>query len=214
MTESLRTVRCMRFNRRRHERFHCAGCLRYGHGGMIGLQVGGRCQFVGQRRPAFVVDEDSRQSSKFNSVHSGSVWSRLPCADVRRGSLDERPVEYASRARLRAEQHGTHHAVESSPEPLVQAGRESPFSCASMIDCGRMFRMAFLDKVLASEASDLEPCGNARRELHHLMIEKRHAALDRRRHAHVVLFHQQFDKIGLLVSVQQPVQEIAVLRRR
>ena len=40
-----------------------------------------------------------------------------------------------------------------------------------------------------------------------LVIQERHAALDRRRHAHLVLLHQQFMQIGLDVGVEQPIEQ-------
>ena len=50
--------------------------------------------------------------------------------------------------------------------------------------------------------ADLEPVRNASGEFHECVIEKRHAALDGAGHAHLVLLHQQFDQVGLLVGVE------------
>ncbi len=49
----------------------------------------------------------------------------------------------------------------------------------------------------------LHRVGHARSELHQFVIEKRHATLDRRRHAHLVLLHQQFVQVGLDVCIEQ-----------
>ena len=41
------------------------------------------------------------------------------------------------------------------------------------------------------------------------MIEKWHATLNGGRHTHVVLLHQQFDKVRLNVGVEQPLQDFS-----
>ena len=45
------------------------------------------------------------------------------------------------------------------------------------------------------------------------MIEKRHATLDRRRHAHLILLHQQLDQVRLDIRVQKAVEQRAVAVR-
>ena len=44
------------------------------------------------------------------------------------------------------------------------------------------------------------------------IVEKRHAALDRRRHAHLILLHQQLVQIGLKVSSAHPIEDAALVR--
>ena len=64
----------------------------------------------------------------------------------------------------------------------------------------------FLDDVLAFAVAQLHVLGNARGELDELVIEKRHAAFDGGGHAHLVLLHEQFDEVGLLVGVEHAGQ--------
>ena len=45
--------------------------------------------------------------------------------------------------------------------------------------------------------------------LDQLVIQKRHPALDRCRHAHLILLHQQFYEIGLQVGMAHAIQCIA-----
>jgi hypothetical protein len=61
--------------------------------------------------------------------------------------------------------------------------------------------------VFRRAASQLEPLGKRGRKLDELMVEERHAALDRRGHAHLVLLHQQFVQVCEQVDVQQLVEE-------
>ena len=60
---------------------------------------------------------------------------------------------------------------------------------------------------LGREAGQLAVAPAACRELDEHVIEERHAALDRRRHAHLVLLHQQLDEVGLHVGVEQAVEQ-------
>src|ERR1700678_282607 len=57
--------------------------------------------------------------------------------------------------------------------------------------------------VLLLSAANLQPIGNSGRELHQLMVEKRHAALHRSGHAHLILLHEQLDEVRFLVGVQR-----------
>jgi hypothetical protein len=62
-------------------------------------------------------------------------------------------------------------------------------------------------QALGRKPAQLGRRGQLRGELHELVIEERHAALDGRRHAHLVLLHQELDQIGLQVGVQDAIEE-------
>src|SRR6478736_2808867 len=63
--------------------------------------------------------------------------------------------------------------------------------------------------VLCRKAAQLQPVGQCRGKFRERMIEEGHAALDRRRHAHLVLFHQQLMEIGLHIGVEKPDEQRA-----
>ena len=67
---------------------------------------------------------------------------------------------------------------------------------------------------LVVKPDSFQRVGQRRRELDELVIEERHAALDRRRHAHLVLLHQQLDQVGLHVGVEQAIEQRAAAVRR
>src|SRR5579862_9865811 len=59
------------------------------------------------------------------------------------------------------------------------------------------------EDVLLRAAADLKPVGNLRGELDERVVEKRHAALDGRSHAHLVLLHEQLDEVSFLVGIER-----------
>src|SRR5260370_39257111 len=61
----------------------------------------------------------------------------------------------------------------------------------------------------ADAAAYLNAGRNSSRPFHQDMIEKRHAALYRCCHAHVVLLHQELNQVRLDVSVEQTLQKIS-----
>jgi hypothetical protein len=69
--------------------------------------------------------------------------------------------------------------------------------------------MPFFENMFARQSSDLQFLRNVACKLHQRMIEEGGPALDRRCHAHVVLLHQEFHKIGLNIGVEQPLQRLA-----
>jgi len=72
----------------------------------------------------------------------------------------------------------------------------------------QVFNGCFQD-VLPRETMDGKLGRNCRSKFDKYMVQKRHAALNRGRHAHLILLHQQFNKVSLYIRIQQPVQEIA-----
>src|SRR5689334_14725793 len=64
---------------------------------------------------------------------------------------------------------------------------------------------ALAQNVLRGPASQFQSFRQTRREFDQLVIEKRHPALDRSGHAHLVLLHQQLVQVSLDVGVEQPV---------
>src|ERR1700736_1513012 len=60
----------------------------------------------------------------------------------------------------------------------------------------------FLEHVFLRAAMYLQLIGNAASKFDKGMIEKRDAAFNRSRHAHLILFHQQFDQVSLLIGVE------------
>ena len=66
-----------------------------------------------------------------------------------------------------------------------------------------------LQNLFAGKAVELEAPGNAGRKLNQHVIEKRNAALDGGRHAHVVLLHQQLDQISLDIRIKQALQHFS-----
>lgn len=67
----------------------------------------------------------------------------------------------------------------------------------------------FFQNAFAGEAADLQVLRNVDGEFHERVIKKRDAALDRGGHAHVVLFHEQFDKVGLNVGIKHALKHLA-----
>ena len=67
----------------------------------------------------------------------------------------------------------------------------------------------FAEDPLGREAAQLEAIGQARGELDEHVIEEGHAAFDRGRHAHLILFHQQLDEVRLHVRVEQAPEHAA-----
>src|SRR5688500_13227765 len=61
---------------------------------------------------------------------------------------------------------------------------------------------AFSQNVFCSPASEFQTLGQTGGKLNELMIQKGHATLNRGCHTHLVLFHQQFLKIGLYIGVK------------
>ena len=60
-----------------------------------------------------------------------------------------------------------------------------------------------LDDVLALAVAEFHVLGNARGKLDELVIQKGHAAFNTGGHAHLVLLHEQFDQVGLLVGEEK-----------
>ena len=127
---------------------------------------------------------------------------------------DGRRIDDAALARAPIEQHVARDGVPAAAHPARRTARESPSSAACRIDRGQQRpSSASRSTRLVVQPESFHASGRRRGELHELVIEERHAALDRGRHAHLVLLHQQLDQVGLDVGVEQPVEQRAAVRR-
>ena len=123
--------------------------------------------------------------------------SMRPRSRARRSSSTSRATPFQRAARPGGERHREAHL---RPRRGSTRGSRS------------LHRLA--QDALGREARQLPLVGQRRGELDQLVIEERHAALDRRRHAHLVLLHQQLDQVGLDVGVEQPIEQRAAAVRR
>src|SRR5580700_4368178 len=120
-----------------------------------------------------------------------------------RGSLEESAIRAAgleqqilNLIQLRAGQPTAPRRRKSQLWPVDDRMREQSFH--------RFFQYA-----LTCSSANLDARWNAHGPLHQNMIEEWHTAFDRRRHAHVVLLHQEFDQISFDIGVKQALQNFA-----
>ena len=146
------------------------------------------------------------QSSRFSRLQSASPPSAVPAAcavDQRRDRA--RVGDAALRARA-IEQHVARQTVASGRAATARTAPGIPSSCGVRISAGRIDLHRLAQDPLGREAAQFHPWRQRGRELHEVVIEEGHAALDRGRHAHLVLLHQQFHQVRLQVRVEQPVE--------
>jgi hypothetical protein len=132
------------------------------------------------------------------------------------GVIVEKPrdlhaVEEPTLACPTVEQHVAHHPSPRSARPDAERHRE-PHLRAAEDRLGEQVLRRLAQHALGGEPGELPLGGHRRDELDQLVIEERHAALDRCRHAHLVLLHQQFDQVSLDVGVEHPVEQGTLLR--
>ena len=90
-------------------------------------------------------------------------------------------------------------------QPLAERRGEAHFLAVDDFVRDQVFD-GFLHDVLAFAVAHLHVLGDAGGELDELVIEERNAAFDGGGHAHLVLLHEQFDQIGLLVGEEHAGQ--------
>ena len=116
----------------------------------------------------------------------------------------------------RARSRAARRARVPAPAPRSQCenGTGNPIFLRVRISArqDRLHRLA--QDPLRGQAAQFHPWRQRGRELHEVVIQEGHAALDRRRHAHLVLLHQQLHQVRLQVGVEQPVERAAVAVRR
>src|SRR5437016_14527566 len=64
-----------------------------------------------------------------------------------------------------------------------------------------------LQNVLSSEPLDRELGRNGRSKFDQYMVQKGNTALNRSRHAHLVLLHQQFNQVSFYIGIKQTRSE-------
>ena len=152
------------------------------------------------------------QSSRFSRLQ---MRRRRRCARRRdRASSASTAAGSMSAALARAaiEQHVARDLRSSGPASSAPNGTGNPIFGRFRIDVRQHALHRLAQDPLGRPARQLPLVGQRRRELDQLVIEERHAAFDRRRHAHLVLLHQQLDQVGLDVGVEQPIEQRARCR--
>ena len=90
---------------------------------------------------------------------------------------------------------------------IARTALGNPFSGGAGWTAGSRSFAASRSTRLVVKPESFHSAGMVGDELHELVIEKRHAAFDRCRHAHLVLLHQQLDEICLDVGIEQPIEQ-------
>ena len=138
--------------------------------------------------------------SKTTSCHSRSVWSRLParCSSTMRRT--NAGLEIAALQARRRQQRVGEQLAQVAAEP--DAERHAEALLAPVEDVARQQRgRHFLQHVLAPAVLDLQRRRQRGRELDDLVVEQRHARLDRVRHAHAIDLRQHvLRQVGLGVE--------------
>src|SRR5438105_6267601 len=92
-----------------------------------------------------------------------------------------------------------------TPQPAPQGNREAHLPpLEDRRWKGATHRLA--QDMLCRPAAQLEPSRQRGREFREGMIEKWHPTLDRGRHAHLILFHEQLVEIRLRIHVQETIE--------
>ena len=117
-------------------------------------------------------------------------------------------VDQASLTGAAVQQHVAHDRLPPFSRPLAERNREAHL-LARQDFIGQQSPNGLAQDALGREAAQLEPIRKPRGELDKHVIEKRHAALDRGRHAHLVLLHQELDEVRLDVGMQKPPEDPA-----
>ena len=131
------------------------------------------------------------QISRLSSVSSRSVPSmRLaPCAAISAATCRRRGTGRAPRS-MRCDSELAHQRRELALEPCAHRRAEAALLALQDVRAAAR-RQRLLHHVLQPPAADLHVLRHARGELHQLVIEQRHAAFQRHRHAHLVGQQQQ-----------------------
>ena len=115
-------------------------------------------------------------------------------------------IEDAALARAAIEQDVARHGVPRAARPCGKRYRKAHLRPVED-RCRQYIGHCFAENALGRPARQLPVVRQAGAELHELVIEERHAAFDRRSHAHLVLLHQQLDEVRLDVGVQQAIEQ-------
>ena len=175
-----------------------------------GVEAGPKAGSVWTPSPSMKV---RYQSSRLSRLQIASPPSAAPAAwaAISRSTADR--LDDAALTAARVEQHVARDGAPLAAHPDPERHRESHLLPRQ--DLGRDDRLHRLAQdPLGREPAQLQPGRQRRGELDELVIEERHPALDRRRHAHLVLLHQQLDQVGLEVGVEQAVEQRAAAVRR
>ena len=154
------------------------------------------------------------QSSRFASSQSRSPWRAAP-RDARPRAARARPASNSPRAQRPRAQHELLDQRPGGPaQPAARPAPESPSCAALRISPRHEVAQRLAQHRLGAPAAQLEAARQRGHVLDQRVVQEGHAALDRRRHAHLVLLHQQLDEIGLEVGVAHPLERVPARPRR
>ena len=152
-------------------------------------------------------------SSKTSSCQSRSVWSRSAGEVLVDEPVDERRLEIAALARSRRLEHVGEQLGQAAAEP--DAERHAEALLLPVEDRRRQQRAhaTSFSTCLRRPFVILKRRRQRRREVDDLVVEQRHARLDRVRHAHAIDLRQHvFGQIGLEVEAHHPAVPAAARR--
>ena len=154
------------------------------------------------------------QSSRLSRLQRTSPPSARPACVVVEQPRDGGRRRGRARASRRSSSTSRSDVAATPPASTGQTARGTPSSAARGCSPAAGPRAASRRMRLVVKPRELAARRQRRRELHQHVIEERHAALDRRRHAHLVLLHQQLDQIRLDVRVEQAIEQRLVAAGR
>ncbi len=128
--------------------------------------------------------------------------------------VDRRGAEQAARVDRVRRQQVADQRRQIPLEPRAHRRAEAPLLAVEDVG-GKHALQRRLHHVLQPAAADLDVLRNARRELDQLVVEQRHAAFERHRHAHLVGQEQQVvGQLRLRIDGQHPVELVGAAGMR
>ena len=160
--------------------------------------------------PSMKVRYQSSRLSRLQIASPPSAWPDACAASSRSTAAASMMPRWRA---ARVEQHVARDVAPRAAHPDAERHRESHLLARQDLARQDLAHRLAQDP-LRREPAQLHARRQRRGELDELVIEEGHAALDRGRHAHLVLLHQQLDEIRLQVRVEQPIEHRAAAVRR